>query len=220
MSEPSPALDCWYLTGPTASGKTRLGVMLARKLGAEGKFVVSYIGTVGMAHAAENIPEIAEHFRDRPDICFLIVGEGARKSKIRELVKQKKLSNVRVLPGVSKREVADYYALTDLCLVTLRNQAIFRTVIPSKIFEIMAMSKPILCSVDGECLEIIEKAECGVFAEPENVGQMVQAITRLWEQKERRLSLGKNGRQFVEIHFNRDDLARAYLDFLKTVVRE
>ncbi|OQY59989.1 MAG: hypothetical protein B6245_03845, partial [Desulfobacteraceae bacterium 4572_88] len=193
---------------------------LARKLGAEGKFVVSYIGTVGMAHAAENIPEIAKHFRDRPDICFLIVGDGARKNKIRELVKQKKLSNVRVLPGVSRREVADYYALTDLCLVTLRNQAIFRTVIPSKIFEIMAMSKPILCSVDGECLEIIEKAECGVFAEPENVGQMVQAITRLWEQKERCLSLGKNGRQFVEIHFNRDDLARAYLDFLRTVVRE
>ena len=68
-----------------------------------------------------------------------------------------------MLPGVSRDQVRDYYAITDLDLVTLKDSPLFRKVIPSKIFEIMAMARPILCTVDGECREIIEQAESGVL---------------------------------------------------------
>ncbi|MDM8550857.1 glycosyltransferase family 4 protein [Desulfobacterales bacterium HSG2] len=190
---------------------------LTAELGAEGKFVVSYIGTVGMAHAVDKIIDAAERLKDIPDILFLIVGEGARKEEIRELAARKGLSNVRVLPGVSKEKVRDYYAVTDLNLVTLRNIPLFRTVLPSKIFEIMAMGRPILCSVDGECREMIEQAGCGLFAEPENVENMVRAIRELRQDRERLIVMGENGRKFVELHFNRDDLARTYLDVLKAI---
>lgn len=191
---------------------------LIAELGAEGKFVVSYIGTVGMAHGVDKIIEAAERLRDVPDILFLVVGEGARKKKIRELTAQKRLANVRVLPGVSKEKVRDYYAVTDLNLVTLRNLPLFRTVIPSKVFEIMAMARPILCSVDGECREMIEQAGCGLFTEPENVGKMVQVIRELRQERERLIVMGENGRKFVERHFNRDDLARDYLDVLRAII--
>ena len=170
-----------------------------------------------MAHAVDKIIEAAEKVRHIPDILFLVLGEGAQKKKIEKLVRQKNLPNVRVLPGVSKEKISDYYALTDLNLVTLRNRPLFQTVIPSKIFEIMAMERPILCTVDGECRQIIEQAECGIFVEPENTDQMVQAIKNLWQEKSQLIIMGKNGRRFVKTHFERNDLAMKYLDILSAV---
>jgi hypothetical protein len=190
---------------------------LIRKLGLNGEFVASYIGTVGMAHAVEKIIEAAEKLRNNPEILFLIVGEGAHKKKSKEMVIQKGLPNIRVLPGVSKEEVRDYYAVTDLNLVTLRNTPLFRTVIPSKIFEIMGMGRPILCAVDGECRKIVENAGCGVFVEPENVQQMVETILNLKQKRDVLEAMGKNGRLFVERFYNRDILAERYLELLREV---
>lgn len=192
---------------------------LADALGVAGKFVVSYIGTVGMAHAVDKILETAELLTGHPDIVFLIVGEGAEKRRIEKLAESRGLANVRALPGVPKADIPNYYALSDLVLVTLRKTPLFRTVIPSKIFEIMASAKPVLCSVDGECREIVESAGAGVFVEPENPKQMADAILELQNDREKRTAMGKNGRAYVEKHFDRDSLARRYLDILKNVHR-
>jgi glycosyltransferase involved in cell wall biosynthesis len=190
---------------------------ILRELGAEGRFIASYIGTVGMAHAIDRIVEVAERLRNNPRIFFVIVGDGAEKRRIRNLVVDKGLNNIRVLNGVSKEQVRDYYAITDLYLVTLKNTKLFRTVIPSKIFEAMAMARPILCAVDGECRKIIEDAGSGIYVEPENVDQMAETILQLWKKKDILEKMGKNGRVFVERYFNRDDLAKIYLGLLREV---
>lgn len=190
---------------------------LIQELQVNSRFVASYIGTVGMAHAVEKIVEVAERLKGVPEILFLVVGEGANKEKIQNLVSQKELSNIKILPGVSKDRVRDYYAVTDLNLVTLRNTKLFRTVIPSKIFEIMAMGRPILCSVDGECREIVEQAGSGVYVEPENVEQMAQVVQNLSKGNDVLLTMGQNGRRFVEAYFDRDNLAATYLTLLRQV---
>jgi glycosyltransferase involved in cell wall biosynthesis len=190
---------------------------LIDELGVDGRFVASYIGTVGMAHAVEKIVEVAEKLKGVREILFLVVGEGANKEKIQYLATKKGLSNIKILPGVSKGRVRDYYAVTNLNLVTLRNTPLFRTVIPSKIFEIMAMGRPILCAVDGECREIIEQSGSGVYVEPENVDQMAETILQLWKRRDTLGKMGENGRVFVERYFNRDDLAKIYLGLLREV---
>jgi colanic acid biosynthesis glycosyl transferase WcaI len=192
---------------------------LIQELQVNSRFVASYIGTVGMAHAVEKIVEVAERLKGVPEILFLVVGEGANKEKIQNLVSQKGLSNIKILPGVSKDRVRDYYAVTDLNLVTLRNTKLFRTVIPSKIFEIMAMGRPILCSVDGECRKIVEQAGSGVYVEPENVEQMAQVVQNLSRGNDVLLTMGQNGRRFVEAYFDRDNLAATYLTLLRQVSR-
>lgn len=192
---------------------------LIDELGVDGRFVASYIGTVGMAHAVEKIVEVAETLKGVREILFLVVGEGANKEKIQYLATKKGLSNIKILPGVSKGRVRDYYAVTNLNLVTLRNTPLFRTVIPSKIFEIMAMGRPILCAVDGECRKIIEQSGSGVYVEPENVDKMAETILQLWKKKDSLGKMGENGRVFVEQYFNRDELARAYLGLLREVIR-
>jgi colanic acid biosynthesis glycosyl transferase WcaI len=188
---------------------------LVRRVGAEQKFVAAYIGTVGMAHAVEKIVEAAELLREHSDILFLIVGEGAHKEKVEALISSKGLSNIKALPGVNKKEIRDYYALTHLNLVTLRNTPLFLKVIPSKIFEIMAMARPVLSSVHGEARQILEAANAAEFVAPENPREMAAAVLRLRNDPQRLGELGQNGRQFVEKHYDRDRSAAALLAALK-----
>lgn len=188
---------------------------LAEKLGVNGKFVAAYIGTVGMAHAVESIVEAAALLQANLGIVLLIVGEGALKKRVEELVKEKRLTNVQVLPGVGKSQVRDYYALTDLNLVTLRNRPLFLTVIPSKIFEIMAMGRPILSSVHGESRQILEQAGTAEFVPAEDAVELAGALVRLSRDRAKLAAMGQNGRRFVEQYYNRDHSAAELLKYLK-----
>jgi glycosyltransferase involved in cell wall biosynthesis len=192
-------------------------VHLKNELGAQGKFVVAYVGTVGMAHAVDKIVEMAELLENHKDILFIVVGEGSQKKAVQELVESRRLKNIKILPGVPKDQVLDYYALGDINLVTLKKADLFRTVIPSKVFEIMAMARPILCAVNGECRQIIEQAGCGLFVEPENVGEMAAVVLSLSQEPEDLSIMGENGRKFVEAFFNRNELATRYLDVLRNI---
>jgi colanic acid biosynthesis glycosyl transferase WcaI len=193
---------------------------LAVRLGTEEKFVAAYIGTIGMAHAVETIVEAAVLLRNRDDILILVVGEGAHKAKVEELVASKRLRNIKVLPGVSKDEVRDYYALTDLNLVTLRKKPLFLTVIPSKIFEIMAMARPILSAVNGESRQILEAAGAADFAEPENPAEIADAIIRLRHNPEKLASMARNGRAYVEENYDRNRSAAKFLGYIKRLVAD
>lgn len=86
--------------------------------------------------------------------------------------------------------------------------------IPSKIFEAMAMERPIIMGVQGESLAIVEAAGCGVAIEPENEDDLVGAVLRLCEDRVFSESLGKSGRRFVEKNYSREVLAGNYLQVL------
>lgn len=191
---------------------------LLRSLNLEEKFVASYIGTIGMAHGIDRIVAVAEALKNHSEIVFLIVGEGAEKRHIEGLVAQRRLPNLRILPGVSKEQIRGYYAISDLLLVTLRQTPLFRMVIPSKIFEIMAMARPMLYTVDGECRTILNEAGSGIFVEPENVKEMVQALSTFSQDRVLLARMGKKGRRFVEQTADRNRLADRYLQLLQRIV--
>jgi glycosyltransferase involved in cell wall biosynthesis len=168
-----------------------------------------------MAHAVDKIVEAADLLSKHPHILICIVGEGAGKQKVEALVAAKRLTNVKIIGGVSKQEVRDFYALSDLNLVTLRDKPLFLSVIPSKIFEIMAMARPILSSVHGESRQILEAAGAATFVEAENPAQLAQAIVRLAGEPDRLAQMAQSGRSFVERHYSRDQLAAEFLRLLQ-----
>jgi glycosyltransferase involved in cell wall biosynthesis len=189
---------------------------LKKDLHLQGKFIVSYIGTHGLSHALDKVLETAAILRDNPEIHFLFVGEGAEKEN---LIKQKallQLSNVTFLDQIDKADLPYYYNLSDIVLITLRDLALFRTVIPSKMFEIMAMARPIIISVDGEARKIVaDEAGAGIYVEPENPHQLREAILSLYRDALKRSQLGQNGRIFVEKYYNRQVLANRYIVALR-----
>ncbi len=193
---------------------------LKRKHGYQGKFIVSYIGTHGLSHALDKVLDAAELLRNEREILFLLVGEGAEKEHLKRKAASLNLKNVEFLDQIGKKQLPEYYALSDIVLVTLRDLPLFRSVIPSKIFEIMAMGRPIIISVDGESRKLVEQAQAGIFCQPENPQEMKEKILYLKTRPAQRLELGRNGRRFVEEHFDRNKLADRYQELLHNLMRE
>lgn len=158
---------------------------LEREFQLEGKFVAGYMGTHGMAHALPKVLEAAEKLLHRDDIAFFFAGSGAERAKVEQLVAERNLHNVRLIPRQPKERMPALWSVCDLSIVPLRDTPVFATVIPSKIFESMGMGVPILMSLpEGEATGIIREAACGVCVAPEDPEAMAEAIEMLANDRE------------------------------------
>jgi glycosyltransferase involved in cell wall biosynthesis len=192
---------------------------LARQLGLEGRFVAAYFGTIGLAHHLETALEAAALLEDEPEIALLIVGDGAERARLQALARERRLTNLSILDQQPKERMPTLWGLADVSLVLLKDSPLFRTVIPSKIFEAMAMERPIVLGVDGESREIVEAAACGIPIPPEDPVALAQAIRRLASDPALTRRLGANGRRAVAAEYDRTELARRFADLLEDVAR-
>jgi glycosyltransferase involved in cell wall biosynthesis len=183
-----------------------------------GKFVVSYIGTHGMAHGLDTIFKTAESLKEEGKIVFLLVGDGAERERLLQEKEDLGLTNVLMLPQQKKEKMPEILAASDACMVLLKKTDLFKTVIPSKIFEAMAMERPIILGVDGESREIIEEGDCGICIEPENPDALADAVMELFKDNYLAEELGKKGKSFVASRYDREKLAMEYLALLKETV--
>ncbi len=193
---------------------------LKKDLGLEGRFVCSYLGTIGMACGLRVVLEAARILRDRNvrDIVFLLVGDGAAREDLEARARKDDLDAVIFLGQQPKGKIPPLLEITDVALVHLKRESLFGTVMPSKIFEAAAMGRPILLGVEGHAAKLVSDYEMGVCFEPENAEQLVAGLLRLREDPELRKRMGQNGQQLVTKSFNRDSLARQFLSLLGSVV--
>ena len=195
-------------------------VSLAAKIGIEGKFVASYIGTHGMAHHLETILQAADELREWQDIVFLLVGDGAERDRLLAMNHSMNLSNVVMLDQQPKTAMPHFWSLSNVSLVLLRKCDLFKTVIPSKIFESMAMERPIILGVEGESSELLKSAEAGICIEPENEKDLAAQVLNLYQNPRRCQELGLNGRKYVLENFDRLVLAKRFSDLIRNVCRQ
>lgn len=188
---------------------------LRQDLGLRDRFVAAYFGTHGMAHHLETILEAASILRDRREIVFLMVGDGAEKARLRALRDEMKLENVIMLDQQPKDRMPMLWDLCDVSLVLLRKSDLFKTVIPSKIFESMGMRRPILLGVRGESAEIVQAAGAGFSIEPENARELANRLLELQRDPRRAREMGERGHEYVAEYFDRTNLARRFLELLK-----
>ncbi|ELR63766.1 Glycosyl transferase, group 1 [Photobacterium marinum] len=185
---------------------------LAEQYGLKGKFVAGYIGTHGMAHGLEHIVAVAEKLKGNDDIRFVFAGGGAARQKVVDLVKEKRLSNVVLIDRQPKEMMPRIWSLCDVSLVPLINSELFRTVIPSKIFECMGMGIPTIMSVpEGEATAIIKDTNSGIVVESENVAQISEAILKLYSDQAFYYEIRKASIE-AGPRFSRDLMAKDMLD--------
>lgn len=186
----------------------------------EGRFVCSYIGTIGMAHGLEVVLDAAAAFRDagRSDVVFLMVGDGARRTELEAASRARGLAETVIFTGRQPRELMPtVLAASDACLVHLKAAELFGTVIPSKIFETMAMGRPIIMGVKGEARDIVLSAGAGLAMEPESADSLRQRIEQLMGDAGLRAAMGQSARRTAIERFSRDRMARDFLDLLTRI---
>jgi len=193
---------------------------LRRELGAEGKFLVLYLGTMGMAHGLETLLEAAARLRaQKPEVLFLLVGEGAEKQRIQSLAQMRGLDNVRFLDQQPREKIPGFISASDACLVLLKKTDVFKTVIPTKMLEFMSCARPVILGVEGQARQIVEAAEAGLAIEPENAEALAQAVLHLAANRELCEALGKKGREHILRNFSRVRTAEKYIQILQTLTR-
>lgn len=203
------------LFSPTGPGHVRSAFAL------EGKFVVSYIGTLGMAHGLETVLRAAELLRTRcPAAHILLMGDGAERSAIEKEAATRSLHNVSLLPSQPHEDIPAFVRASDICLVTLKKADAFRSVIPSKMLEFMACGRAVVLSVEGQAAEILQQANAGVSIEPEAPEQLADAILSLYRQSDLRGRMGANGRAYVRQRFTRERTAAKYIVVLQSVLKD
>jgi glycosyltransferase involved in cell wall biosynthesis len=192
---------------------------LRKKLGAEGRFLVCYVGTMGMAHGLDTVIEAAKQLRTAlPEAMLLLVGEGSDKERIRALAESEGLSNLRFVDQQPRERIPAFINASDVCLVLLKKTELFKTVIPTKMLEFMACGRPVILGVDGQARQIVEEARGGIVIEPENAEALVAAIRKLAGDAESRKELGDRGRAYIVERYSRGKTAEIYLDVLRRLL--
>ena len=192
---------------------------LEEELGLSNKFVVAYIGTHGMAHSLDTVVEAAKKLEDNPSIAFLFVGSGAAREALEKRVKDLGLANVRMLPRVPRERLPEIWSICDLGLIPLRNNPVFSTVIPSKLFELSSQEIPILMALpNGEATDMLREADAGEVVSPEDSDKMAEAIQRIAGSPELRRRYSAQGGAFAK-RFSRDELAATMLQVLENAIQ-
>lgn len=173
--------------------------------------LLGYAGIIGHAQGLEIIIEAAKSLQNKIHIKFVLVGEGPVKDQLKALKFEYKLDNVFLYNGVGKTDMPEVVASFDLALIPLRNLELFKGAIPSKIFENLAMRKPLILGVDGEARKLfIDQANAGWYFEPENLSQLVAAIIEADANRDQFETIGTSGRNFVKQYFERTAIAASF----------
>lgn len=182
-----------------------------------GDFILLYAGIIGHAQGLEVILNAAQQLKNNELIKFVLIGNGPEKEKLQDLKKQMQLTNVFFFEAVGKKEMPAVIAACNAAIVPLKRLDLFKGAIPSKIFENLAMKKPILLGVEGEAKELfITQGNAGLAFIPEDGADLAKKIVQLQQDKEKTVQLGENGFHFVQEKFTRDKIANEFYNWLST----
>ncbi|TFD95762.1 glycosyltransferase family 4 protein [Jeotgalibacillus sp. R-1-5s-1] len=168
-----------------------------------GKKVFTYAGNLGYAQGLDCILKAASRLKHRDDIVFLMVGDGPEREKLMNLKEELNLTNVQFTGHVKLDQMPQFFSVSDYSIVPLRNLEIFKGARPSKIFPALSMEKPVLYCGEGESADIIENAEVGRVAIPENDEDIAKKIEEMASIDQITYAeMGKRGRELVKAHYS------------------
>ncbi len=191
---------------------------LAARWGLEGRFVVGYIGTHGMAHALGNVLDAAELLRREDRLRFVLAGSGAERADLMAEAKRRRLDNVVFIPPQAKEAMPAVWSLCDVALVHLKDSAAFSEVIPSKMFEAMGMGLPVLLAApEGEASRILAEDGAGIRVPAEDPVSLAEAVIELMAADGTRRALAERSLAAAPRH-TRERQARRMIGVMEMVV--
>lgn len=182
---------------------------LVRKFNVQDKFVLSYIGTFGLANGLENILACAESVKHEPRIHFIFCGEGARLPALLEYAAQRKLSNVSFLPMQDRNGVKEVLNVTDAAFISYQPLPVLETGSPNKYFDALAAGKMIVVNFGGWIQKEIEDTRCGIrVSSPDDFAEKISSIIQ--NQDEFRLKQ-QRARILAESMYSRKKLSDSFV---------
>lgn len=182
------------------------------------KFYIEYSGNIGLTQNMDMLLEVMKELKTtHPDIGLVLVGEGAYKAQVEEIVKRDDLTNVTMIPFQPYEDISHVLSLGDAGLV-ISKPGVGANSVPSKTWSIMSASRPVLANFDeNELKDILVGNECGIFTKAGDKDAFKRSIIKLYENRDLCKKYGTNGRQFVMDNLTREVGTQKYVDVIKEV---
>lgn len=174
---------------------------------------VRYIGLHGIAQGLEQVVLAAQHLEPFKSIQIELIGDGPEKEVLVQMSKDLKVQNIRFRDAVPHNQVRELLNASDICLVPLKIH--LTGAVPSKLYEAMAVGKPVVLVAGGEAARIVEKYACGLVVKPGDIMGLSAAIKTLASDLPERKRMGANGRAAAVECFDRKKIAVKFADFLR-----
>ena len=184
------------------------------------KFYVTYNGNIGLTQNMDMLLEVAKSLEANEDIHFVLVGNGAYLEQVKQIVAERNISNVHLLPFQPYEDISHVFSLGDVSLV-ISKPGVGENSVPSKTWSIMSASRPVLANFDeNELKTIIEENNCGIFTKAGDKVAFTDAILKLYNDRDLCKEYGRNGRQFVMDNLTREAGTKKYVDVIKSVASQ
>ena len=181
------------------------------------KFYITYSGNIGLTQNMDMLLEVAKELEtEEPDIQFVLIGEGAYKKRVQEIIAEKNIGNVALLPFQPYEDISHVFSLGDAGLV-ISKPGVGENSVPSKTWSILSASRPVLANFDeNELKSIVAENQCGIFTKAGDKEAFKQAILDLYHDREHCEQLGRNGREFILKNLTRAVGTQKYVDVIKS----
>lgn len=175
--------------------------------------VVMYAGLHGFLQGLGQLLDVAELLQgSRCDL--ILIGDGTEKRMLVQEAGRRGLSNIQFLDSLPHNAIGRKLAAADILLVPLARY--LPGAVPSKLYEAMALAKPVVVVAEGEAADIVRRHDAGLAVRPWDAGALAAALRRLASDPELRARLGRNGRAAVERHFDRRRISEEFVRFLES----
>jgi len=185
------------------------------KLGLKDKKVVMFLGTPRAHKGVDDLIEAVNKI-DRPDLCLVIIGaEKGFGDRHEKLVAENKLV---ILPMIPFKDLPRHLAAADVVVIPQRRTSDTVGQMPAKIFDAMAMAKPIVSTRVSDIPEVLE--DSGYLVEPGNVRQLAEAVDHVFDHPEEALAKGKKARERCIAHYDIRGMENELLELVEKVLSQ
>jgi glycosyltransferase involved in cell wall biosynthesis len=201
-------LESWGEPAATLGVEYREALESARR---QGRFIVGYAGSHGLANAMEWVIRAASLLRDSP-VTFMLVGQGAEKERLRQLAVEIAPDNVQFLPPVPKASIPALLAAMDALVISWQSTPLYRFgVSPNKLMDYMMAGRPVIQAIDASN-DLVSESGCGVTVPAEDPAAIAGAVLQLMNlNPEARSQMGECGRRYVRANHDYRFLASRFL---------
>ena len=183
------------------------------------KFYITYCGNIGLTQNMDLLLDVAKELSTEENIHFVLVGEGADKARVKSRVENENINNISFLPFQPYEDISHVFSLGDAGLI-ISKPGVGENSVPSKTWSIMSAECPVIANFDeNEIKTILTENNCGIFTKAGDKEAFKNAILELYNNKDKAVQLGKNGRQFIMENLTREIGTSKYVKVVKEVYK-
>ncbi len=182
------------------------------------KFYICYSGNVGKTQNMDMLVEIAKELEENENIQFVVIGDGAYKATLEELIKEKNVINITLLPFQDYADISHVFSLGDAGLI-ISKKGVGNNSVPSKTWSIMSAERPVLASFDkgSELDKIITENNLGICVDADDKEALKNAILEMHENKDLLPDAGKKGREFILKNLSKEYCTGKHIELLRSI---